>query len=298
VIRLSVGKALIPRWAAYRLATSDRFERVVRSVSPAERQAYRAARRYVAGPTLDDAIEVVARLRDLGLGTSLDLFGEGLADASAVRSLVERYRKAAAAVGDLDADIDLEVVPSHLGLDISPEFFRAQLELLIEALPQGARLQVSAEDNWRTQRVLDAAVALGAVKAPVVVTLQANLKRSRDDAERLIETGIPVRLVKGAYLEDHSVAHPWGEETDIAFVQLAHRLHGGGVPLSIGTHDPVIREALLAALPGIGVEMLLGVRTADARLLVDRGYAVRIYVPYGEDWFRYWMRRWAESLGH
>jgi proline dehydrogenase len=267
-------------------------------VSPAEQQAYRAARRYVGGTTLDDAMEVVGRLRDLGLGTSLDLFGEGFTDAAAVESLVERYRTAAAAVVGLGADIDLEVVPSHLGVDISPEFFRAQLERLIEALPPGARLQVSADESWRTQRTLDAAVALGAANAPVVMTLQANLKRSRDDAERLIEAGTSVRLVKGAYLETHSVAHPWGEETDIAFVHLAHRLHSGGVPLSIGTHDPVIREALLAALPGIGVEMLLGVRTADARLLVDRGYAVRIYVPYGDHWFRYWMRRWAESLGH
>jgi proline dehydrogenase len=251
----------------------------------------------VAGTSLDDALEVVARLCDGGLAVSLDLFGESLRDARAVEAVVERYREAAVSVAAVDGEIDLEVVPSHLGVDISTEFFRAQLERLIEALPPGARLQISAEESRRAQPILDTAIALAASGAPVVVTLQANLRRSADDAERLIEAGVPVRLVKGAYLEARAVAHPWGEPTDLAFLRLAHRLHSGGVRLSIGTHDPVIREALLPALPGIGVEMLLGVRSAEAYDLVDRGYPVRIYVPYGEQWFRYWMRRWAESLG-
>ncbi len=93
------------------------------------------------------------------------------------------------------------------------------------------------------------------------------------------------------------VAHPWGAPTDLAFIELAHELHPGGASMALATHDPILREALLRALPDVSVEMLLGVRGADAIALVRRGIPVRIYVPYGEDWFRHAMRRWAESLG-
>jgi proline dehydrogenase len=138
---------------------------------------------------------------------------------------------------------------------------------------------------------------MGAGGAPLTATLQANLKRTPRDADRLAEAGVPVRLVKGAYVEPTDVAHPWGEQTDLAFVRLAHQLNEADAALSIGTHDPVIREALLLALPGLRVEMLLGVRPEDAQDLIRRGHHVRIYVPYGQDWFRYWMRRVAESRG-
>jgi proline dehydrogenase len=106
-----------------------------------------------------------------------------------------------------------------------------------------------------------------------------------------------VRLVKGAYVEDAAVALPWGEPTDLAYLELAHELSRGGAEVVLATHDPVLREALLAALPGLGVEMLLGIRDGDARALAARGVPVRVYVPYGDDWFRYAMRRFAESLG-
>ena len=89
----------------------------------------------------------------------------------------------------------------------------------------------------------------------------------------------------------------WGEETDLAYVRLAHQLHAAGVPLALATHDPVLRESLLAALGPLHVEMLYGVREDDARELVARGIPVRLYVPYGHNWFRYWLRRIAESQG-
>jgi proline dehydrogenase len=174
----------------------------------------------------------------------------------------------------------LEVVPSHLGLDVSPHF-REQLERIIESLPTGSRLEVSAEESWRTERILEVVLALANQGARVMTTLVANLRRSVADASRLADAAVPVRLVKGAYLEPPDLAHDWGEPTDVAFLRLAHELHAAGIELAIGTHDPVIREALLASLTGIGVEMLLGVRPDDARELVRRGHHVRIYVPGG-----------------
>jgi len=131
----------------------------------------------------------------------------------------------------------------------------------------------------------------------VAATLQANLRRSPRDGLMLAEAVVPIRLVKGAYVEPPAVAHAWGDETDIAFAELAHELHRAGAEVSLATHDPVLREALLPAMPGVGVEMLLGVRPDDQAALAARGVPVRVYVPYGDGWFRYAMRRLAESRG-
>ena len=104
-----------------------------------------------------------------------------------------------------------------------------------------------------------------------------------------------IRLVKGAYVEA-AAAHRYGEETDLAFLRLARELHAAGADVALATHDPILREALVQ-LEAVSVEMLLGVRNDDIRDLVERGIPVRLYVPYGRDWFRYWMRRIAESQG-
>jgi proline dehydrogenase len=174
---------------------------------------------------------------------------------------------------------------------------RGHVEQIVEALPAGGRLEISAEETWRTPHIIELTIGLAQAGAPLVATVQANLRRSTSDADQLIEANVPIRLVKGAYLEDADAAHPWGEQTDIAYIALAHHIHAAGGPLALATHDPVIREALLAALPGATIEMLLGVREEDAIKLLGRGHTVRIYAPYGPNWFRYWMRRVAEAQG-
>ncbi|WP_158564229.1 proline dehydrogenase family protein [Jiangella anatolica] len=289
--------ASLTRRALYALATSSEVESVVRAIPPARDLAYSAARRYVAGVTLDDAIETVRRLTGAGLGVSLDLFGEGAADEEAVTRTVRGYRAAAAALADVDGDVNLEIVPSHLGLDLGLDVCRRHVEQLVEFLPAGSRLEISAEESRRTPQIMDLTVALAEAGAPVMATVQANLRRSPGDVERLLAAGVPVRLVKGAYLESADVAHAWGEPATVAFVRLAHQVHAGGSAPVLATHDPVLREALLATVPGAGVELLLGVREDDAHALVARGVPVRIYAPYGDSWFRYWMRRVAESRG-
>ncbi|HET7328484.1 MAG TPA: proline dehydrogenase family protein, partial [Nocardioidaceae bacterium] len=126
-------------------------------------------------------------------------------------------------------------------------------------------------------------------------TVQANFHRSPTDLERLLEAGVHVRLVKGAYLKPANRALPYGEPTDIAYLRLAHRLADAGAAFSLATHDGVLREALLTALGPHPVEQLLGVRPEALDDLVARGVPVRVYVPFGDAWFRYWMRRVAES---
>lgn len=287
----------LSRRLLYGLATSSRFESLVRSTGITEDLAYRKAQRYVAGRTLDEALDTVRRLVESGFAVTLDLFGEDTGDESDVARVVDGYREAAAAVSAIGGDVYLEIVPSNLGIDLGVDACRGHVEQLVELLPADARLEVSAEESWRTPRIMDLTIALAQAGAPVMATVQANLRRSPGDVDRLAEARVPIRLVKGAYLEAADVALPWGEHTDIAYARLAHQVRDAGVDLALATHDPVLREALLGALDGATVEMLLGVRQDDAVQLVERGHLVRIYACYGQSWFRYWMRRIAEAQG-
>ena len=289
--------ASLRRKIMYALATNDRVESVARAVPLIEQRAYRASKRYVAGSTLDEAMATVQRLHRSGFGVSLDMFGEGSSSEAGIRRVIASYRDAATWLASIDVDAYLEIVPSHLGLDLGVDKCRAFVDELVDLLPAGARLEISAEESWRTPNIMELTHELAGTGVPVVATLQANLRRSESDAERLMAAGVPIRLVKGAYLEPEDVAHPLGDDTDTAYVRLARAVHADG-ELILATHDPVLREALLSTLDGVAIEMLLGIRENDAAELVRRGVPVRIYTPYGDQWFRYWMRRLAEAQGH
>jgi proline dehydrogenase len=265
--------------------------------SPLALAARRAAARYLGGDTLDEALATIKALHRDGFTTAIDNFGEAITDRERAEGTVARYLRINDELRHLEPSVNVWVDFSNIGLDISPDLARRDVERIVETLPDGALLQVRAHDSGRTDRILETVLALAASGAPLMATLQAHLRRSRDDAQRLIAAKIPVLLVKGATLESPEDAYPWGEQTDVAFLALAHELHAGGAQLAIGTHDPVIREAVLATLDGIRVEMLLGVRPQDGRDLLRRGHSVRIYVPFGPDWFRYWVRRLGEARG-
>jgi proline dehydrogenase len=285
---------VLPRSVLFRLATSERFETTVRAAPGGDRFAYRLASRYVAGETAQDAIEAARRLAAEGVLSSIDFFGENVTDPRDADRVADTFVGMA---GRVDAGTYLSIDLSHIAIDEPGDGARRRLGRIAAALPDGARIQVGAEQVARTDRILDAVLAVARDGGPVAATVQANLRRSPADAQRLVEAGVPIRLVKGAYVETPALAHAWGDATDIAFIELAYALHRAGAAVSLGTHDPVIREALLPALPGAGVEMLLGVRSDDLRPLVARGVPVRVYVPYGDRWFRYAMRRAAESRG-
>jgi proline dehydrogenase len=281
----------------FALATSDSWERLVRTVPGGADAAWRLASRYVAGSSLEDALACAERLASEGVAGSVDLFGEHVTDPAEADRVTDSYVALAGELARFPARTFLSIDLSHIGLDESGDAVERRLSRIVEALPPGCRLQVGAEEERRADLIIAAVLSARRRGGDVAATLQANLKRSVRDARTLAEAGVPVRLVKGAYVEAADVALPWGDRTDLAFMELAHDLHRGGAELALATHDPVLREALLRALPEVGVEMLLGVREDDARELVARGVPVRIYVPYGDDWFRFAMRRLAESMG-
>lgn len=281
------------------LATNSALERVVRTLPGGEQVAWRAAARYVAGKNADAAFATARRLHAEGVGSSIDLFGELVQDVGVAERTHDDYMSLAGRLAELPEDVWLSIDLSHLGLDVDPTGCADRLTAIARRMPGGRRLQVGAEDHGRADAVLECVrhAAAAGVADRLGATVQANLRRATDDLDTLAEMGVYIRLVKGAYVESHEVALPYGEATDVAYLQLAHRAAEVGADFALATHDAVLREALLAALGPRPVEQLLGVRSDTLDELVARGVPVRVYVPYGHDWFRYFMRRLAESRG-
>jgi proline dehydrogenase len=284
------------RRALFALATSERLERAVMATRPGRGAAWRVGRRYVAGAAVEDALATARALARHGLAASIDRFGERTLDPAEADRVAEEYLALATRLGEAPDGTWVSLDLSNLGLAADAPGARRRLDRVAAALPAGARLQLGAEEAALADATL-AAVLGAASRERLTASIQANLRRSREDAERLAAAGVPIRLVKGAYVEPPAVATPYGEQTDLAYLALARRLAELGADVSLATHDGVLREACRAALPDAPVEMLLGVRPDVARGLAARGVSVRVYVPYGPRWFRYGMRRLAESRG-
>ena len=288
----------LDRDVLFRLATSERLERAVKRAPGGEAAAWRAASRYVAGRSRTDALATVARLLAQGHGVSVDLFGERVRDPAVADRVLEDYVALAGALPPPPADAWLSVDLSHLALNTDAAAAAERLAAIAGALPAGRRVQVGAEEAAHADAILGCVldVAARGLADRLGATVQANLLRSPADAEALAAAGVHVRLVKGAYVEPAG-AHAYGEPTDVAFLRLGFRLAERGAAWSMATHDGRLREALLLAHGPVPVEQLLGVRPEALGELHARGVPTRVYVPYGPDWFRYWMRRLAESRG-
>lgn len=286
------------RAVLFRAATNERLERLVRALPGGDALAWRAASRYVAGRSRSEALQVAADLIGREHGVSVDLFGERVCDSSKAVLVAEEYLALAEALPAPPADVWLSIDLSHLALDVDPAGTTRLLGAVAAALPAGRRVQVGAEDAARTDAVLGCVleVARRGLAERIGATVQANLLRSPDDAGALAGAGVHIRLVKGAYVERVG-AHPYGEATDVAFLQLAHQLSAAGANWSIASHDSRLREAVHLALGPVPVEQLLGVRPEVLEQLHRRAIPTRVYIPYGPDWFRYWLRRLAESRG-
>jgi len=275
----------------FRLATSERLERIVNAVPGGETQAWRAGSRYVAGRSRDEALLATVDLLGHGYGVSVDLFGELVRNQAKADRVTEDYLALAAALPVPPADMWLSLDLSHLAIDTDPAGAADRLARIAAALPPGRRIQVGAEDAARTDTVLGCVldVAGRGLADRIGATVQANLLRSERDVDTLAAAGVHVRLVKGAYLEPTG-AHAYGEATDVAFLRLGFRLHEAGATWSMATHDGRLREALLLAL-GTGAGRAAargalsdtrpahGARGADPRLRPVRTRLVSLLAP-------------------
>ena len=286
------------RRALFRVATSEGLERAVKRVPGGRAAAWRAASRYVAGPSRADALDTTASLLDQRHGVSIDLFGERVSDPHVADRVLEDYLELVRALPPAATDVWLSADLSHLALDRDASAAADRLAAIADALPVGRRVQIGAEEAAKTDAVLACVldVAARGMADRLGATVQANLRRSPDDADALADAGVHVRLVKGAYVEADG-AHAYGEPTDVAYLRLGFRLAQRGAKWSMATHDARLREALLLAHGPVTVEQLLGVRAEELPELRARDVPTRVYVPYGDEWFRYWLRRVAESRG-
>jgi proline dehydrogenase len=225
------------------------------------------------------------------------LFGERVSDPAFADRVCDDYLQLAGALPS-PADAWLSVDLSHLALGTDAAGGAARLAAIARALPVGRRVQVGAEEAALADAVLGCVleVARLGLADRLGATVQANLMRSPGDVDVLVDAGVHIRLVKGAYVESVD-AHPYGEPTDVAFLRLGFRLAERGGAWAMATHDARLREALLLANGSVVVEQLLGVRPEVLSELHARAIPTRVYVPYGDDWFRYWLRRLAESRG-
>ncbi|HXZ19456.1 MAG TPA: proline dehydrogenase family protein [Candidatus Acidoferrales bacterium] len=280
------------------LSQNERAKRFVLS----NRLARRAARRFVAGVDLDDAIAAARASNEAGLKATLDFLGENVA----TREDAERARAMYLGVFDriarekLDANVSLKL--TQLGMDFGTEFCLEQmLPIVKHAESLGNFVRIDMEGSAYTQQTVEMALRLRRESAAVGTVIQSYLRRSGEDVKTLVAAGCSIRLCKGAYLEPPDIAFPEKKDVDGNYVKLMHLLLPSGEYHAIATHDPAMiavtkqfAEEQKIAKDSFEFQMLYGIRPDLQRKLIREGYRMRVYIPYGRDWFPYFMRRLAE----
>lgn len=264
----------------------------------------RLSRRFVAGETLEEALAAVKRLNAWGLWASFDHLNETVRDAEETREEVREYLRLLARIDEagLQANVSLKLTQCGLLMDRALALENAR-EVVAEATARGSFVRVDMEHGAVTQATLDLVRKLHAEygESHVGAVLQSSLRRTEADARALCAERVRIRLCKGAYLERPDIAFPDKRDVDASFVRCMRVLLDSGVYHGIATHDERMLEATLehAARRGLAreafeLQMLLGIREDLQQRLVQQGYRVRVYVPYGRHWYAYLMRRMAE----
>jgi len=263
------------------------------------------SRRFVAGVRCDDVAEAVRRLNAQGFEATVSCLGEDVRSEREVEASLAEFAAFFAAVREGTLRSHLSVKLSQLGLAFDEALAARSLDrVLCEAADAGTFVRIDMEDSRYTDATLRVFREARSRHDNVGIVIQAYLRRSTADIEALAAEGAPVRLVKGAYREPEDVAFEDKREVDAAFVRLAEtylaRMAAGG-RLAVATHDVRMVRAALQSARRLGVkrdrfefQMLYGIRGDLQRALRDRGYTVRVYVPYGTHWYPYLMRRLAE----
>lgn len=254
----------------------------------------RSVRRFVAGDTIPVAVEVALDLKRRGFTVTLDRLGEASsgAAADAYAADASSLLTAQAAAG-LEPNVSVKL--TAIGLGEGSAIAAERLDRIL-ATAQGVNgfVRVDAEYPHSLDQMHEIVAAARAAGRPVGAVVQANMQRSGADVEQLIAAGIPVRLVKGAY-DPGAEGVGDMDAVNAAYLSLAERLLASPLPLAFGTHDDRIISKLGAAAQTRGeIQLLYGVRSELAEQLLASGWRVRIYTPYGPDWWPYSLRRMAE----
>ena len=261
--------------------------------------------RFVAGETLAEALDALERLRAAGLRTTIDVLGEAVTTTADAATAADEYLAALDALAERGLDRNVSVKLSQMGLEMDPEACRTNLRRILErAAETEAFVRFDMEDHTTTDATLDLWRELRPINAgrgDSGVVIQAALRRSAADVDGLIAEAARIRLCKGAYVEPAAVAFPDKDDVDAAYWSLMERLLVDGAFPALATHDERLIGRAVAFTREHGIapdrfefQMLYGVRRDLQDRLVKAGFGVRVYVPFGTQWYPYFMRRLAE----
>ena len=269
--------------------------------------ARRAAGRFVAGETIDDAIATIRALNAGGILATVDHLGENVETEADARRATEDYRAVLDRIGKEGVKSHASIKLTQLGLDIGVDFCRANVACILRKAKEiDTFIRIDMESSDYTGRTLDVYRSLRREYANLGIVIQSYLYRSKDDVAALCQEGANVRLCKGAYKEPPDKAFPHKADVDASYVALAHMLlsdgaRAQGAYLAIATHDPKMIDAAKAYIAEHHVprdrfefQMLYGIRRDLQQQLAREGFTVRVYVPYGGEWYPYFMRRLGE----
>ncbi len=254
---------------------------------------------------IEDALRVAESVNRQGIAVTLDSLGESVTSKEEAETAAQVYHRLLDAIAERKLNANISVKLTQMGLGLSPELAEAIAASLAEhAASLGSFLRIDMEDSPLTQVTLDIVRRLHArpeLRGAVGIVIQAYLYRSQADIEQLVAEGIRVRLCKGAYKEPPEVAYPRKVDVDENYVKLSRILLASPEYHGLATHDEAMIGAAKAFAAERGIEpgrfefqMLYGVRRDLRRKLIQEGYNVRVYVPFGHEWYPYFMRRLAE----
>jgi proline dehydrogenase len=262
----------------------------------------RVAQRFVAGESLEDAVEAARNVNNAMQLASLDLLGENVSDEAGARRAAENYLSIFKRIEkeELDANVSLKL--TQLGLDLSEELCQELLEKIVaHATAQGNFVRIDMEGSAYTERTVQMTKRVRAKFSGVGTVMQAYLHRAEKDVLDLLAAGCRLRLCKGAYQEPPDIAFPNKADVDANYVKLMKLILPSGIYHGIATHDPAMIRATKRFVLEKSIhreqfefQMLYGIRTDLQEQLVREGFRLRVYIPYGTDWFPYFMRRLAE----
>ena len=261
------------------------------------------AQRYIAGPTLDDACRVVRAANAEHKLATIDVLGEEVARDDEARAIAGAYRDVFETIERQELDSNVSVKLTGLGLKLDYGLCRDNLESVVhEAARRNNFVRIDMEDSSVTEETIRIYLEFLEKYPRVGIVLQAYLHRSPDDARRISKVHGNVRVCKGIYVEPPEIAHQDRERIREAYMELVDLLLDANCYVGIATHDPVLVDRARASvarrkLPREAYEfqMLLGVAGALRRRLVAEGHRLRVYVPYGEAWYAYSVRRLKEN---
>jgi proline dehydrogenase len=265
----------------------------------------RFSSRFVAGMQLADAVSVTERINKRGASVSIDNLGENVTNIDEAKLSAELYHQMLDEISTRKLNANISLKLTHMGFDVDEDFaFRQVMELVSHAVQINSFVRVDMEGSPYTQRTLDFVRELHRQPGhagKVGTVIQSYLYRSEDDVNQLLSERIRIRLCKGAYKESPEIAFPKKADVDANYIKLACTLLKSGVYHGLATHDQKIIDemkqfARAENIPPTAYEfqMLHGVRRDLQQKLVRDGYALRVYIPFGAEWYPYFMRRLAE----